>query len=149
MCLEEIRELCQRYVEDPDCVYKLCMNKWLVVLRKNKNTVTNENRKYVVDFKHAKFRASVLDVVFIVNVNDLSDTPSSVINCRDECDTYYTVGCIVEPHYFDVDWMSYVLEEFIILEQLKQHIIMKEAIHSTILIRIEICICSGIRTVCF
>src|SRR5690348_3690982 len=79
---EALVQLCTEkgYIDDEAYVYKMILDTYIVVMKKLPTTITNEKRTNVVDAAHAKFRASELEVVFIVNVNDLNDRPNNVIN---------------------------------------------------------------------
>ncbi len=64
------------YINDPMFVYKLCNNKWLVIMKKltDENseikTITNETRDNIIDPLYAKFRANLLKVILILNVEN-------------------------------------------------------------------------------
>lgn len=109
--IEIIKKICGIYIDNPNCVYKLCMKKWLIVMEKMSNVVTNECRDNIFDANHAKFRANELKVLFIINVNDFSDKPESIINtfCKyyndvNKIDTHYKVNEIVTCDSFDMNF---------------------------------------------
>ena len=77
--LAEVRRICQEYVDRPDCVFKSCLGKYLVVMATISETVTNESRKVSNKFR-AKYRANILQVLFIVNMYDTTDRPTQIIN---------------------------------------------------------------------
>lgn len=107
---EDLQELCKKYQNDEKYVYKACNNgapiyrlrrEWLVVMEKCSDTVTNENRKNVVDEKHAKFRADELKVIDIINIKD-AQRCTSITNSSGYGDPLlYEVGKIVKCHEFD------------------------------------------------
>lgn len=108
--LEKLLKLCEKYQTDKKYVYKSCSNlpnkirEWLVVMEKCEDTITNEERKGVVDENHAKFRANKMRVTEIINMNDMKKE-EYVVNY----DVYggkslkYEVGAIVECDKFDND----------------------------------------------
>jgi hypothetical protein len=106
---ESVKEKCKSYT---DCVYKMCNNygdkqngrdskKYLVILSKCAETKTNENRTCVVDKTCAKFRADMLKVENIIDVdtlktkNQIAHVPffDGEIQCYYE--TIYRIGNIV------------------------------------------------------
>lgn len=105
--LEEIQEVCKKYQTDEKCVYKRCNNgvgtqrKWLVIMEKCDDTVTNEDRKNVVEKKYAKFRANKLKVVEIINtINGISE--DQIVNVSDHgFPLLYKVGSVVECDEFN------------------------------------------------
>ena len=95
-------------MDDPSYVYKLCDNKWLVIMKKNTDTKTNESRSNCVDTEYAKFRASQLDVIMIINVNDGTNVESidnTYINVYGDKESHimYTVNKRVEADNFDTE----------------------------------------------
>jgi hypothetical protein len=73
----------------------------MVILKKRKNTITNENRKNVVNKYHAKFRADRLDVICIFNINDPKVTKQFVNNVYLNVTTRYIVGQTVTSDNYD------------------------------------------------
>jgi len=111
--LDCIRLMYHQYISDPECVYKMCTDgtvhrddptsKWLVVMKKESDTKTNENRENILDPFHAKYRADKLRVLKIINVNDIETTTDSVHH-RNQTFGYsaiYTVGSIVKSYNFN------------------------------------------------
>lgn len=105
---EDIQEFCKKYENDEKYVYKKCNNQldsirdWLIVMEKNENTKTNEERKYVVDKKHAKYRANELKVVDIINVYDFTQRATYIINSSGHgAPLRYEIGKIVKCDKFD------------------------------------------------
>lgn len=96
-----ILDLCGEYVGDPEYVYKLCSSKYIVVMKKLPETITNEQRDGIVDINHAKCRASVLEVILIVNIYDTNDRPQQILNIFASYRTMYTIGEKAIPHNFD------------------------------------------------
>lgn len=86
--------------------YGVCDMKYFIVMKKLPETTTNEQREDVVDADHAKFRASILQVELIVNIEDINDRPNQILNSHHAHKTMYTVGeNIVPSHEFydDID----------------------------------------------
>lgn len=105
--LEYILDFCKDFTPDPKYVYKLCMNRWFVVLEKTPKTKTNEARLNIYDPACAMFRASVLNVVAIIDIHSLDCTVNKAINelkcykTDKKWSTAYEVGSIVEPDSYD------------------------------------------------
>jgi hypothetical protein len=71
--LEELKVDCKEYIDNPIYKYKLCTEytttkKYLVILKNDEKTKTNEERK-VVDSLRAKYRANQLIVVKIILID--------------------------------------------------------------------------------
>ncbi len=118
-----IIDSCKEYINDQTCVYKLVRHHvnnntkyYLVIMSKIATTITNETsneRKHdVIDPYHASYRASELNVKFIINIHDPTDTPTDIWNTfkgrvsRYESVTYkihYKINEIVVPHRFDFE----------------------------------------------
>lgn len=110
MCTsEEMMDVCKEFIGDSQYVYKICNREYIIVLKKLPETITNELRTKVINADHAKFRASVLEVVLIVSIKDTNDRPQQVLNTfvyyltDEKYDTLYTVGETVVPHVFDTN----------------------------------------------
>lgn len=90
-----------RFNKQSDYVYKLCCSEWLVIMKKLPSTKTNETRTniHTTSTGSAKFRASKLHVVKIINIHNAT-TCDSIIN-HNYAHTVYTVGKIVVPDAFD------------------------------------------------
>jgi hypothetical protein len=107
--LEKINKLYKRFTENPNCVYKKCVDyfsednsrKWLIVLEKLDDSETNEARDNVMDKKCAKFRANKLKVLKIINVNKPRFTKKYILSTYADTMIQYTVGEIVYPDYYD------------------------------------------------
>jgi antitoxin component YwqK of YwqJK toxin-antitoxin module len=105
-----IQKINRRYLVEDKYVYKKCSDtlrkdksrKWLVILKKIRTTKTNEERK-TIDPKTAKFRASELRVVRIINLNDPTKTIRYLVNDYEGKKIKYRVGEIVRPDTFDED----------------------------------------------
>lgn len=106
-----VQKLCEKYQNDNKYVFKACNNfcniydvrDWLVVMEKCDDTKTNEGRNDVSDAKHAKFRASKLKVIDIINKTH-GGKIDHVINVTDFGKTLmYKVGKIVECDDYDDD----------------------------------------------
>jgi antitoxin component YwqK of YwqJK toxin-antitoxin module len=119
--LQELLEICKPYTDDEKYVYKKCCDvlrkdksrKWLVILEKTDETKTNEGRSGIMNPDTAQYRASVLKVVRIINLNDPKKTikylvnqypgPDSGYHCNFVHQTKYTVGKKVEATFNDDD----------------------------------------------
>lgn len=114
--LNRISEACKKYSEDDSYVYKTCHNvpntshifglkrEWMVILKKVKSTITNEDR-HVVDSKYAHYRANKLKVVEIFNINNPNIKKKSVTNVMVILDKKctYDVGSVVKADNYDYD----------------------------------------------
>jgi hypothetical protein len=98
--LDHLKNECKQYIEDPECVYKLCDNKWLVIMKKLPDTITNELRKDVKNANNAKFRANKLNVLKIINVFD-GTTTQSILNQFNNSSVIYIVDKDVFPNRYD------------------------------------------------
>jgi len=83
-----------------DTLRKDGTRKWLVIFEKTSETKANEDRKGI-DPMRAKFRASCLKVIRIINVNDPSRTIRYLVNEFDGKKTKYIVGKTVYPDRYD------------------------------------------------
>lgn len=107
--LNELTTIVDKFESDhkSDCerVYKSCREKYIVVMEKLHDTQTNENRADVVNKNTAKFRASKLNVLLIINLLDGTTDKTNIVSIFWGVDkqrtTRYTVGSIVEPNYYD------------------------------------------------
>lgn len=92
--------------EHSNHVFKSCLRKYIIVLKKCHDTITNEARDSVVDKNMAKFRADILHVLLIIDLEDGSTDTTEIINTYWDDKwiqrrTVYTVGLDVEPDSFD------------------------------------------------
>jgi antitoxin component YwqK of YwqJK toxin-antitoxin module len=101
--LDIINSLYNYYVEDDQFVYKSCESEWIVILRKLKDTITNENRWDIVNIKFAKFRANKLEVVLIINKNDPTIITKQISNSNYKSKITYKVGEIVIINDYDMN----------------------------------------------
>jgi antitoxin component YwqK of YwqJK toxin-antitoxin module len=96
---KQLEQVCEKYTKrkehDNVYVYGSCADisskkdksrKWLVVLKKLENTLTNEKRSNVVDHDHAKFRANRLEVVEIINMKNPKQTKNRIIDSYEYSD---------------------------------------------------------------
>lgn len=91
---------------DQNYVYKLCLNKWLIILQKLPDTITNENRYDINNMKYAKFRANKLKVILIISIINFNtdvtkNIVDTIINYYNNISTQYTVNKIVYSNSFD------------------------------------------------
>jgi hypothetical protein len=75
--MELIKQLNNMYIENNDFVYK-SRDDWIIIMKKNDNTITNENRDDVVNSSHALFRGNKFFIVKIFNKYDPHITTSYV-----------------------------------------------------------------------
>lgn len=105
--LELIIDRYKEYINNLNCVFKTCRKKWLIIMEKQPDTQTNEERNGIVDPLCAKFRADKLKVLLIVSMDNLVEMPYSVLNPYRldglKCDVRYQVGKIVYANKFDTD----------------------------------------------
>jgi hypothetical protein len=102
---------CRKYISDPKYVFKSCYNKtnknpfperkWIVVLEKINTTITNENRKNVIDKRFAKFRANELKVIKIINMIKPNFVQNKIKSIYETETTIYKVGKIVKSNGYD------------------------------------------------
>src|SRR5690606_2118713 len=87
--LAKLQKICRRYHNNQDYIYKSCFDKlsknkykckWLIVMKKVSDTITNESRSGVSDKDYAMFRANRLLVVAIINKNKPSLRKKYVLN---------------------------------------------------------------------
>lgn len=90
----------------PEHVYKICRgkdtNKWIVIMKKLPDTITNEDRKNVYNRHYAKFRANKLRVIKIINIFSLKSVKKITHNpiCSG-VETIYQKNYIVLPDKYD------------------------------------------------
>jgi antitoxin component YwqK of YwqJK toxin-antitoxin module len=72
-------------------------------MKKLEDTKTNEERKDIANMNYTKFRADKLAVIFIVNVNNPSETTKSIIHEFNGTKCLYEVDIVVEADYYDND----------------------------------------------
>jgi antitoxin component YwqK of YwqJK toxin-antitoxin module len=108
--LDELIKKCAEFTDNHNdkhmYVYKLCKSlskEWLILMKKLKDTRTNEERKNVMNENYTKFRADKLAVIFIINVNNPFETTKTMIHKFDDTECLYEVDTIVEADYYDDD----------------------------------------------
>jgi antitoxin component YwqK of YwqJK toxin-antitoxin module len=97
--LDRIIQLAQKYPSEEGYVFKSCSKKWIVVLQKLSNTITNEARLDVVDPMYAKFRANKLLVVDIIH-KFTNQTIDQIENSVYKQKIIYKKGLLVEIFNF-------------------------------------------------
>uniref|UniRef100_A0A6C0EAF7 MORN-repeat protein n=1 Tax=viral metagenome TaxID=1070528 RepID=A0A6C0EAF7_9ZZZZ len=70
--LTDICEANLEYIENPITVYKKC-NRYILILCKLEDTVTNESREFIIDPKYAKYKANKLRVLKIFDMFTLEE----------------------------------------------------------------------------
>jgi antitoxin component YwqK of YwqJK toxin-antitoxin module len=85
-----------------NCVFKK-INDFIVILKKNDNTLTNEHRKGIVDENYAIFRANVLTVILIFDRENPQINIDTIANKYCEIETVYKIGCVVHADEYDMD----------------------------------------------
>jgi len=81
-------------------VYKAGKNS-IITLQLLPQSVTNENRKDIVNPKYAKYRTNLAMVISIQNLKSGDEMDSDVSDYDNNF--FYRVGCLVTPEYFDHD----------------------------------------------
>lgn len=108
--LEALSERLKQYSDDSSYVFKAANNgkrrEWIVVMKKTKSTINNEQRTKVIDDKFAKFRADQLEVVEIVSSLDPKESTNYINNVykrtsKAKIITRYEVGKIVIADAYD------------------------------------------------
>src|SRR5579872_4512006 len=81
--LPNLLKICENYSKDSCFVYKMCTDcnrkNGFVILKKFDKTLKNENRK-VINSKYAKYRASHLEVIMILDPDNLSKTIDELLH---------------------------------------------------------------------
>ena len=114
VALDLIKNRYKIYINNREYVYRMSDNyhndDWIIIMKKIRTTLTNESKSGVVDRSYAKFRANVLKVVAIVNVNGVDALDRIVCQHIDDSNKYhlpmieniiYRVGETVNADYFD------------------------------------------------
>lgn len=118
--LDYIKRTYEICIVDQNCVYKMCNDFWFIILKKitkdqdDDITITNETRKMVANPMYAKFRASKLDVLYIIDIrngitvesisNTFINTFSNTCNkFNDNIPITYIAGQRVTPNLFDLN----------------------------------------------
>lgn len=108
--LERLYELVEQFKSEThkEYVYKICLSKYIIIMEKLADTITNESRCGVIDMNAAKFRADKLRVVLIIDLMDSSTITTKISNtylhsCPFFAVTDYEVGSIVLPDSFEPD----------------------------------------------
>jgi hypothetical protein len=99
----KIKDLYGHYIDDPQYVYKICQNSWIVIMKKLSDTKTNEGRKNIVNPMHVKYRANKLLVCVIFSVHDPAQTMKRIVNIYTNKSLIYMINKIVIPDHFDTD----------------------------------------------
>src|SRR5205807_253727 len=80
---ETLGSIINNYIDNSKYVYKMCQQCYLIIMEKTKDTITNESRLNINDnnnFECAKFRASELKVILIIDCNNNENRPKSLTN---------------------------------------------------------------------
>jgi hypothetical protein len=101
--LDTINKLYGHYYENPSYVYKMCLHQYIIIMKKLPDTLTNEDRKDIMDARYAKFRANKLKVCIIVDIFNLFKKIEHVINNYFGKKVKYQVNEIVKPDIYDMD----------------------------------------------
>ena len=103
--LIKLKEFCKQYItSDEEYLYKTC-NNYIIIMKKTSDTITNEERKNIINYNFAKFRANVLYVVAIVEIDNLT-TIDEITNCANYnkgniLKIIYKINNLVFPDKFD------------------------------------------------
>lgn len=84
-------------------VFTSCQKKWIIILEKIKDTMTDESRDDIFDFEYAKFRGNKFKVIKIINKFDINKELNEITNSYDESTINYKVNEIAEGIFFDGD----------------------------------------------
>jgi len=118
--LEELKSLCKEYLEGDgysaknNHMFQICNGTknneqyCLIVFQKYENTKENEKRRDVANILCARFRANILKVVQIINLNDLTDKVDHVI-----CETFFVSGEPIEIIYIKGEPVEVKYDEMI------------------------------------
>jgi len=97
---KDLHKIIYTFLRDDIYVYKVCNDKWLIIMKYVPGCVNNENRKTYCA-KNAKYRGSKFEVVMIINIEDPSKTINKLENTYTnsifESKIVYEVHKIVEP----------------------------------------------------
>jgi antitoxin component YwqK of YwqJK toxin-antitoxin module len=96
-----INRFSRLYPSDRGFVFKSCLKKWIVVLHKLTDTITNESRSNAKDLMYAKFRANKLLVVCVVNKFTQKSIDNITNSVHKEKTIIYKKGEIIEVNDFD------------------------------------------------
>lgn len=103
--LEQINKIYEEYIDEPSYVFKMSSphmtHKWIIVLKKLDDTITNESRDDVDDANYAVFRADKLQVVCIFDALEPRTIRKNILNSYCETCIDYIVGEIIECDSFD------------------------------------------------
>lgn len=92
------------YTGNNNYVFKSCQIKWIIILQKLNDTITNENRNDIYDIETASFRANKLKVICIVNKFNPKININKIINSiYTKKNITYTVNEIVCVDDYDMD----------------------------------------------
>jgi hypothetical protein len=107
-CYADVMKEFEEYTDDPQYVYKMCTDRYLVVLKKLDHTKTNESRKsdrkYPINPSCAKYRANILEVVQMIDILDrtcVDAIVNTITSSYKNVTTQYTVGHTVCPDSYD------------------------------------------------
>lgn len=98
--LELLLETYSSYIENETIVYKSCSGDWIVFLKYESDTNTNETRTNAVDTDYAKYRADKMRVMLIVNKFDATTT-DKISNSIYAKRITYSVGEVITEINFD------------------------------------------------
>jgi antitoxin component YwqK of YwqJK toxin-antitoxin module len=101
--MEKCKDRCSKYFDDRNYVYKSCAG-YVVVLKKTQNTITNENRKGIINVNCAKLRGDIFIVADIVpKSNDLKEL-TKITNTIFYGDVItYEIGSIVKSNGYNMN----------------------------------------------
>jgi antitoxin component YwqK of YwqJK toxin-antitoxin module len=116
--LKKIKRLYKEYINSR-YVYKKCSDyseseidkskKWLIIMEKLDDTISNEERNDVFDKKYAMFRCNKIKVIEIFNANDPELKKDKIINMYENSEnkqltyTTYEINKIVHPDSYNED----------------------------------------------
>ena len=101
--LTEIYDVYRHFINDNLCVYKICLNKWFIILQKTNDTIDNEMRCNLYSKNDASYRANKLLVLKIFDVNNPKNTIDTINNNFLNSHVIYNVNQIVSSDKYNSD----------------------------------------------
>uniref|UniRef100_A0A6C0EAG9 Uncharacterized protein n=1 Tax=viral metagenome TaxID=1070528 RepID=A0A6C0EAG9_9ZZZZ len=131
--LSIIFEKYRKFISNNLYVYKSC-KQYIIILKKLYNTITNENRKGIINADYAKYRGNRFEVILIFNKFNPDEMLNEILTEYQNKKVVYTTGKIVTPDYYDCDMnniCSNGIHYYKTIEQAYYHDIEAHAINYT------------------
>lgn len=100
--MNKLEYICNKYIKyinDPNCVYKLCHQKWLIIMKKLPESITNENINENINSdsneNYIKYTTDKLYVLVICNVENIDTNLNKLIENYAYGNICYTVNEII------------------------------------------------------